>query len=141
MNRRDYLQKILMGGSVLFLAPSVLQSCSKEDDGDPGVEIKPGNTLEIDLTLAENAALNNPGGTRFTQGIMIANAGTFFFAVSSTCTHEGCTVGYNATAGKVQCPCHGSEYSTNGNVLTGPATRALQSFTVVKTGNILKITV
>ena len=139
MNRRDYLQKILMGGSVLFLAPSVLQSCSKEDD-DPDVIIKPGNTLEIDLTLAENAALNNPGGTRFTQGIMIANADTHFFAVSSTCTHEGCTVGYNLTAGKVQCPCHGSEYSTNGNVLTGPATRALQSFTVVKTGNILKIT-
>lgn len=141
MNRRDYIQKILKGAPLLFLAPSVLQSCSKDDDEAGFSTPPPKADLEIDLTLSENATLNNPGGARIVQGIMIANAGSFYFAVSSTCTHQGCTVGFNHTAGKIQCPCHGSEFSTNGSVLNGPATQPLRSFTVTRTENILRVAV
>jgi cytochrome b6-f complex iron-sulfur subunit len=136
MNRRDSIQKLLLGGGVLFLAPSVMQSCSKDDDNGSD----PGRTITIDLSLPENAALNNAGGTKIVQNVLIANTGTNFFAVSSVCTHEGCTVGYNHTAGKIQCPCHFSEFSTNGSVLMGPALSPLESYTVSRTDNVLTIT-
>lgn len=139
MNRRDYLQKFMLGGTVLFLAPSVLQSCSKDDETDPGTVPAPvpGETILVDLSDPANAALNNAGGSRIIQSILVANTGTTFIAVSSICTHEGCTVGYSAE--KIQCPCHGSQFATNGIVLQGPATAPLQSFSISKTGNILKI--
>lgn len=140
MNRRDYLQKFMLGGTVLFLAPSVLQSCSKDEDADPGENPgppAPGKTIDVDLTDPANAALNNPGGSKIIQSILVANTGANFIAVSSICTHEGCTVGYSAE--KIQCPCHGSQFNTTGSVLQGPATTPLQSYGVTKTGNTLKI--
>lgn len=141
MNRRDYLQKFMLGGTVLFLAPSVFQSCSKDEDSDPGTEPEPGpgpgKTIELDLADPANASLNNAGGSKIVQSILVANTGTNFIAVSSVCTHEGCTVGYSAE--KIQCPCHGSQFNTNGSVLQGPATLPLQSYSISKTGNILKI--
>lgn len=51
-----------------------------------------------------------------------------FYAVSSTCTHLGCTVSENK--GKFVCPCHGSEYDLTGRVLQGPAASSLPNFEV-----------
>ncbi len=142
MNRRDYLQKFVLGGTVLFLAPSVLQSCSKDDEPQPetGPGPKPGEKITIDLSLPANAALNNPGGSKVFQTILVANTGNGFIALSSVCTHEGCTVEYNGTANKLQCPCHGSEFNTTGIVLLGPATASLQTYNITRAGDTLTIT-
>jgi len=143
MNRRDSLQKLVLGGTVLFLSPAILQSCSKDDEPTPdtgGPGPQPGQkNITLDLTLPENASLNNAGGSKIVQSILVANTGGGYIALSSVCTHEGCTVGYNGTANKIQCPCHGSEYSTSGSVLMGPAPAPLQSYPVTKTGNVLTI--
>lgn len=60
-------------------------------------------------------------------------------AVSSTCTHRGCEV--RPFPDGFRCPCHGSEYEANGDVLAGPATRALQRFPVTETEHSFKIEV
>ena len=45
--------------------------------------------------------------------------------VSVTCTHMGCTLRWNAAETSWDCPCHGSRFSSAGDVLNGPAVRPL----------------
>jgi Rieske Fe-S protein len=52
-------------------------------------------------------------------------------AVSSKCTHLGCTIQFKANHGRFECPCHASAFDTNGEVLSPPATRALDYFPIV----------
>jgi cytochrome b6-f complex iron-sulfur subunit len=47
-----------------------------------------------------------------------------FVALSLVCTHLGCTVEEQSEG--FACPCHGSRYDRQGNLLRGPAVRALQ---------------
>ena len=44
---------------------------------------------------------------------------------SAACTHAGCTVHWNSFEGCWDCPCHGSQFDVEGQVLNGPAARPL----------------
>jgi cytochrome b6-f complex iron-sulfur subunit len=63
-----------------------------------------------------------------------------FTALTATCTHEGCTVTGFADS-RFVCPCHGSQYNTNGTVAVGPASRSLQQYPTQFANGLLTFTV
>jgi glycine/D-amino acid oxidase-like deaminating enzyme/nitrite reductase/ring-hydroxylating ferredoxin subunit len=48
-------------------------------------------------------------------------------AISATCTHLACQVSFNEAERSWDCPCHGSRFDIEGQVLQGPAIRGLAS--------------
>ncbi len=53
-----------------------------------------------------------------------------FLAIYRRCTHLGCAVPYDQAQGEFFCPCHGSAFTTEGDVLNQPAPRPLDLFTL-----------
>ncbi|MBU1170119.1 MAG: Rieske 2Fe-2S domain-containing protein [Proteobacteria bacterium] len=47
------------------------------------------------------------------------------FALYARCTHLGCTVNWFEDLNIFKCPCHGSEFRSNGHEFAGPAPRPL----------------
>jgi cytochrome b6-f complex iron-sulfur subunit len=60
-------------------------------------------------------------------------------AIYRRCTHLGCAVPFDQGSGQFVCPCHGSEFTADGNVLNPPAPRPLDLFalTINEAGEII----
>lgn len=48
-------------------------------------------------------------------------------AVSITCTHMGCDLAWNAAELSWDCPCHGSRFTYEGDIIEGPALKSLRT--------------
>jgi cytochrome b6-f complex iron-sulfur subunit len=99
----------------------------------------------ITLTIDANSPLAAAGSAALVQAsnrsFLVARiAQDTFTALTAICTHEACTItGYSNQV--YTCPCHGSQFGTNGQVRRGPATRALQTFQTQFANDQLVITV
>lgn len=56
-------------------------------------------------------------------------------SLSPVCTHAACIVNWNSEEKTWDCPCHGARYDIDGNVLTGPATKALAKMSSDENGS------
>ena len=62
-----------------------------------------------------------------------------FLALSSKCTHLGCTVPWVGKEMKFACPCHGSAYDIAGAVINPPAPRPLDIYPISIENNVVKV--
>jgi cytochrome b6-f complex iron-sulfur subunit len=62
-----------------------------------------------------------------------------FLALSSKCTHLGCTVPWVEKEMKFACPCHGSAFDITGNVIHSPAPRPLDIYPIVIENDVVKV--
>jgi Rieske Fe-S protein len=87
--------------------------------------------------LSATSAIPVGGGKIFDAQVVVVTQPTAgkFKAFSAVCTHLGCIVN-QISDGKIECPCHGSEYSiASGAVLRGPAPRPLPAKKIKVSGD------
>lgn len=87
----------------------------------------------VRLAVRNYPQLEGPGGglRLLVEGsaqpiYVLAHPDGSFLALSSVCTHLKCTV--NLEGQRLVCPCHGSTYDRDGQVLVGPAERPLDRY-------------
>jgi cytochrome b6-f complex iron-sulfur subunit len=56
-------------------------------------------------------------------------------AISTTCTHLGCSVYWQQDKNQFYCPCHQGVFDKNGRVISGPPPRPLDSYRVELEGD------
>lgn len=72
-----------------------------------------------------------PSGVRLSldqHRVCVVRDGSKLAVISTVCTHLGCTVAISDTG--FACPCHGSRYDQDGNVVGGPAPKSLAWYEV-----------
>ncbi len=69
-------------------------------------------------------SLDLPQGVSFHGPVIVHRKGDEYLVISARCTHLGCIID-RMEEDRLVCPCHGSTYSLEGKVLSGPASRDL----------------
>jgi len=95
---------------------------------------------KLHLALAHFPELSQPGGVLRVRPVggtepvyVLVDEARRHIALSPICTHLGCTV--EVEPARIVCPCHGSTYDRQGNVLQGPAQRPLARYAVETTAD------
>lgn len=97
-------------GTVRFLFPNVLS--------EPPSKFKVGDKSQFEEGKVDE---------RFKpKGAWIVRQNGIIYALSTTCTHLGCTPNWLDAEQKFKCPCHGSGFKITGVNFEGPAPRPLE---------------
>lgn len=81
-------------------------------------------------SVSGSVYLNVAAATPLAPIILTRTSPSVFAAVTSVCTHSGCTVDtFSAALGTLLCTCHGSQFTAQGAVINGPAAVALTAYT------------
>ena len=64
--------------------------------------------------------------THVEQRVYVLRIAEGFRALSAVCTHLGCITRFQPDRNIIACPCHGSQFTLAGDVVAGPAPRALR---------------
>jgi cytochrome b6-f complex iron-sulfur subunit len=136
MERKEFLALIGAGATALVYT-ACLNGCKPLDnvtDPPAGVDF----TLNLDDPAY--SALKSNGGFVSKDGVIVARttSGTYI-AVSLACTHEGTAVTFDSANSRFHCPNHGSNFSTTGSVLNGPASSPLTSYQTSLNGSSLHV--
>ncbi len=136
MGRRQFLNLITFGtvtGVALgALYPYISYFVPKSASGaGGGVAAK--DKLGNDVVASEFLASHQPGDRVLVQGlkgdptylIITDDKQIADYGLNAVCTHLGCVVPWNAAENKFICPCHGSQYNSEGKVVRGPAPLSL----------------
>ena len=75
---------------------------------------------ETGFVMKDGGGDNSPGGVAF-SGYVVKDLAGRVSVYAVNCSHLGCSVAFNSGALRFECPCHGSQFNIEGNVIHGPA--------------------
>ncbi len=132
MTRAEFIRSLGLSSGALMAVYCLggLTACTKEE---PKPTTPDNNKLDLSLDLNSNDYSKLKTNGEFVvlanQPIIVARkADGSFVAVSKNCTHQGATLSYQAANDRFNCPLHGSNFSTSGAVVNGPATSPLKQY-------------
>ena len=120
LGRRQFLLKtgwaffwVFLGGWLLsnlrFLFPNVLY--------EPALWFKAGRPTDYPVGVSTK--------WKKAHRVWIVRQADGFYAFWARCTHLGCTPNWFDAEGRFKCPCHGSNFNQEGDVIAGPAPKPL----------------
>jgi len=135
MRRRDFISFTTAGAAALVaLGGTVFASAL--DFLFPSVYYEPPQRFKIGF--AKDFPIGPPTFLPKEKVYIFRSKTGGFAAASAVCTHLGCTVRWFETDHEFHCPCHGSIFAADGEVLHGPAPRPLDwlEITLAKDGQL-----
>ncbi|MBK7208066.1 MAG: Rieske 2Fe-2S domain-containing protein [Elusimicrobia bacterium] len=96
-----------LGASARFMLPNVLY--------EPSQRFKMGKAVDLPLGVTINKK----------ERVWVVRDGKGVYALWSRCTHLGCTPNWFPAESRFRCPCHGSNFNVDGDVVAGPAPKPL----------------
>ncbi len=128
MTRKEFLKLTGMTAGAYALT-RCLGACSSTPQAYP---TPPSNVnITINTWVSPYTDLLNNGGYVYVQGIIVATVKPGeYLAVSEYCTHQGTAVVYQPAYNDFFCSAHSATFAYTGAVVSGPATVALQQYSV-----------
>lgn len=143
MKRKEFLKTCGAGCLGLLGAASLLEGCASARYLDANLD---GSWLTVPLQAFEIVKKNKK---QLRNYLVVQNArlqypialfrspGPAYHALLMKCTHQGTEL--RVFGDRLECPAHGSEFTTAGRVQNGPADKSLRVFPVTEENQVLKI--
>jgi len=90
------------------------------------------------LARAEDVANGSVTAFRSDRLYLVRMDDGGLLALSLHCTHLGCAITWNKDKDQFDCPCHASSFNMTGEVLSPPAPRTLDIYTLKIEGGLIK---
>jgi cytochrome b6-f complex iron-sulfur subunit len=123
-SRRNFLSVAWIGSLTIILAQAVaatIRFIKPVSKGEFGGLVYAGPLDSFDVNSVNHVLTGRCYISRTDEGII---------ALWQKCPHLGCAVPWDEKEGQFHCPCHGSTFSVVGDVMGGPAPRAMDYFPV-----------
>lgn len=133
VSRRDFFTQVGVGACAIAAAGSAVVTLDY---------LKPKVLFEPSTKFIAGAPLDfTDGVVRFNKekkAYVIGTSGGVY-ALSAVCTHLGCITRYKSDEKIIACPCHGSRFDLESDVIHGPAPRPLPWLDVTEdaSGNLV----
>ncbi len=122
-SRRHFLELVGLGAIAVAAAGSVALT---------GSYLSPNVVREPPTRFAAGSPDEFPPGSvtlnREQKVYIVRTREGAFYALGAVCTHLGCITNWKPEDNLIACPCHGSKFDRDGNVVGGPAPRPLPRY-------------
>ncbi|MBK7553413.1 MAG: Rieske (2Fe-2S) protein [Flavobacteriales bacterium] len=139
MDRRKFLLDSCRVCAAVAAVPALaaLESCG----GAKAVTMEPAagsTTIDVPLSQFGDAAYTVVKSKKVGDDLIIAKQPDgSYVALVKRCTHKGGPV--NMDGADLKCSWHGSRFSLNGSVVTGPASTPLKSYPATLEGTVVRV--
>lgn len=136
LGRRQFMNLLMVGagsGVIGGMLYPVIKYFIPPSSGGTGGGVTAKDALGNDILVSKFVETHNPGDRVLAQGlkgdptyiVVQEDKSLASYGINAVCTHLGCVVPWNASENKFMCPCHGSQYNSEGKVVRGPAPLSL----------------